>query len=86
MAYHLTGMQALKKAIGRGLRPVTGGLRYTATHDITSVDAIGTLISIPRGTVYHITGTKNGDGYVVTILDGRNSTHYLDAEDGCKLC
>ena len=86
MAYYLTGMQALQKAIGRGLRPVEGGLRITAQHDITSVDAVGTLIRMPRGMTYHITGTRDGNGYVITILDGHNTTHYLDAEDGCKLC
>jgi hypothetical protein len=79
-------MQALKAAIGKGLRPVEGGLRYTAQNDITSVDALGNAITIPRGTVYNITGTKNGDGYVVTISDPAHSTYYLEAEEGCKLC
>lgn len=86
MAYHLTGFAAFKKAIHKKLMPVEGGLRYVAPTDITSEDAIGSKISIPRGTVYHITGAKDGNGYVITLSDPAHSTYYLEAEEGCKLC
>ena len=86
MAYHLTGFGAFKKAIQRRLTPVEGGLHYTATTDITSEDALGSPVNIQRGTGYKITGTSDGNGYVVTILDGSKATYYLEAEEGCKLC
>lgn len=86
MAYHLTGMQALKQAIGKGLRPVTKGLQYTAQQEKTVKDATGKIVVIPAGTMYNITGTKNSDGYVVTFSAPLDSTHYFEAEIGCKLC
>lgn len=86
MSYHLTGHKAFKKAIHHALLPVWGGLRYVAPTDITSEDALGITIHIQRGTVYHITGTSDSNGYVITLSDAAHSTYYLEAEEGCKLC
>jgi len=86
MAYHLTAHGAYMKAIQRRLTPVEAGLLITAAEDIISEDALGKPLNISRGTEYRITGTKDSNGYVVTILDGSRATYYLEAEQGCKLC
>ena len=86
MAYHLSGHQAYTKAIQRRLSPVHGGLRYEAQEDLVSADALDRPIHIPRGTMYAITGTSDGNGYVMTIQDGTGATYYLEAEEGCRLC
>ena len=86
MAYHLTGMQAYKQAVTDKLKPVQGGLQYTAQQIRSAVDSVGKTIVIPEGTRYSITGTSNGDGYVVTFSAPLDSTHYFEAEEGCRLC
>jgi hypothetical protein len=86
MAYHLTGMQAYKQAVTAKLKPVQGGLQYTAQQQKAVVDATGKTIVVPEGVRYSITGTKNSDGYVVTFSAPLDSTHYFEAEVGCKLC
>jgi len=86
MAYHLTGLQSYEQAFANKLKPVQGGLQYTAQQARSAVDAIGKTIVIPEGTRYSITGTKNSDGYVVTFSAPLDSTHYFEAEEGCRLC
>ena len=85
MAYHLTGTQAYKQAIANKLKPVQGGLQYTAQREKVVEDAVGKTIVVPEGMRYSITGTKNSDGYVVTFSAPLDSTHYFEAEIGCKL-
>jgi len=86
MAYHLTGHKAFKHALHQRLTPVEGGLRYTSQTHKQVVDAVGTVYGLHPGCVYYITGTKDGNGYVVTLSDAARTTMYLEAEEGCKLC
>jgi hypothetical protein len=86
MAYHLTGTKTLLAAIAKKLSPVKGGLHYIAQHELFIADALENLVVVPIHTHYHITGTADGNGYVVTFSDPLGSTHYFEAEVGCKLC
>lgn len=86
MAYHLTGFEAYKKAVQNSLLPVEGGLRYTSHTHKQITDALGNVYGIHPGCVYYITGTKDSNGYVLTLSDAAKTTMYLEAEEGCKLC
>ena len=86
MAYHLSGTKAYAAALAGKLTPVQGGLHYTAQHEIVVHDVREHMVIISQGTTYHITGTKDGNGYVVTVSDTHGRTYYFDAEVGCKLC
>ena len=89
MAYFCTGSKAFELAQQRRLRPVIGGLEMTVTEEGGALfqDACGRAVYLPKGQVYHITGTKDGNGYVITYDedDIMNGTRYLTAEVGCKL-
>jgi hypothetical protein len=87
VAYHLTGRAAYKAAAAYKLTPVKGGLEFVTKDHILIEDACGRGIALPEGTKYTITGTKNGDGYVMTFdaNDKLGGTRYLDARVGCKL-
>lgn len=88
MAYHLTGTQAHRAAGHQKLTPVVGGLERVATSRLMFEDSRGRFTSLPIGHKYRITGTKDGNGYVLTYddRDELNGTRYLTAEVGCKLC
>ena len=87
MAYHLTGRMAKKAAAAYKLTPVVGGLECVIKDHTIIEDACGRGICLPEGTKYQITGTKNGDGYVITFdkNDKLGGTRYLEARVGCKL-
>lgn len=93
MAYHLTGAQAhrLQKdwktkgpmkplAEDQGIQKVTVGI-------VEFEDSLGRFVRLRPGTKYNITGTRDGNGYVMTWdrVDTYNGTRYLTAEQGCKL-
>lgn len=84
MAYHLTGAKAFVAAHSGKLTPVKSGLNRLTEKDLRIVDALHKTVVMPAGTEYTITGTADGNGYVVTITDG--PTHYFTADDGCVLC
>lgn len=86
MAYHLSGSKAYAAALAGKLTPVKGGLHYTAQHEIVVHDVREHMVIISQGSSYNITGTKDGNGYVVTFLGTPSQTYYFDAEVGCKLC
>ena len=86
MAYRFTNAKAYQKACKGTLEPVQGGLKYTASRRYTFEDEIGDIVVIEKGDKYAITGTKDSNGYVVTILTQNDETHLLAAEIGCQLC
>jgi hypothetical protein len=90
MAYYLSGTKAHIANKERTLKPLKldQGLRYTCK-DITEFeDSCGRMVRLAKGTEYRITGTRDGNGYVITFDDSDplNGTCYLTAEVGCKLC
>ncbi len=86
MAYYLTGSAARRMAASNQLSPVKGGLERTAQERIVVQDGTGRGVAIPEGTKYRITGTRNGDGYVVTFdNDPFLGTRYFEASHGAKL-
>jgi hypothetical protein len=90
MAYYLTGTKAHIANVERKLKPLKldQGLVYTVKDKpLRFEDSCGRGVSLPVGHVYRITGTRNGDGYVVTFDDKDvvNGTRYLTAKAGCKL-
>jgi hypothetical protein len=91
MAYHLTGRKAHEANLKRTMQPLREdqGLRYTVKPcGIRFEDSCGRGVFLPEGHTYRITGTRDGNGYVVTFDDNDvvNGTRYLTAREGCKLC
>lgn len=90
MAYHLTGTKAHLANAERKLKPVkigTGLYRYVQDKPLEFEDSCGRLVRLPVGHLYRITGTRDGNGYVVTFdeVDRLNGTRYLTASVGSKL-
>ena len=87
MAYHLTHAKAYSKALDYKLRHVEGGLRFLATKRYIMEDEIGDIVAIEKGQHFRITGTRDSNGFVLTIEQPANAlvTHLLTAEVGVKL-
>jgi len=89
MAYYLTGSKAHWHNQRRTLKPLRldqGLTRVCETRTIFE-DSCGRAVALPTGHTYRITGTRDGNGYVVTFddVDKVAGTRYLTAEQGCKL-
>lgn len=80
MAYHLTGSAAHHAAMEGRLKPLKPdqGLRYKAKKTL-HIETAKERITIPKGASYRITGTRNGDGYVLTIEGAQEATYYVMA-------
>jgi len=89
MAYHLTGTKALIAMMEGKLTPLKAdqGLVRTCEKVTEFEDARKRFVRLPVGMTYRITGTRNGDGYVITFddTDRLNGTRYLTADVGCNL-
>lgn len=86
MAYHLTGRKALENAAMGKLTQLKSsqGIPKLVKEEIKIKDALGRELCIPAGLIYRITGTRDSNGYIITI-PSMMSTHYLSAEVGCNL-
>ena len=87
MAYHLTHAKSYDIALKRKLRHVDGGLRFLATKRYVMEDKVEDIVVIEKGQHFRITGTRDSNGFVVTI-EGANrtlTTHLLTAEVGVRL-
>ena len=87
MAYHLTNAKAYERAHKYKLRHVEGGLRFLATKRHVFEDEVGDIVVIEKSQHFRITGTRDSNGYVITIEQPNNEleTHLLASEVGVKL-
>jgi hypothetical protein len=88
MAYYLTGCRAFQHARQHSLRPLRSdqGINKISGRDPVAVkNAIGAKLTIPPQTKYRITGTRDGNGYVVTFDNIDLGTQYFEAQDGVNL-
>jgi len=83
MAYPMTGAKAHLANVERTLKPFKGGLKKVAPRGgVSFFDSRGFGTFLDEGKDYRITGTKDGNGYVIAFDDW---VLYLRAEQGVKL-